>query len=263
MSNNDWYRYHVPRRLAAMTPAQIAADRTVAERDIAAVLTHCALHPTDRILEVGCGWGRHSIALAQAGFRRLISIDLVREPLRLAARMAAGAQCACTFRRQDFLHVQDGPYQAVVSLYDRSVCGFPSTSEDWHSLHHLAALLAPGGWLVFGINDWPLRLPTARRQWHITRSGLVLKEVLPNPVTMTCTDRLTLLRLNGQHACYTLTRRHYNLPELQDLLRASGFSVLAIQHRLDGGPYGTGEDGLFVYARKVPPLHIGWLPPAP
>jgi len=250
MPNNDWYRYHVPRRLATMTPAQISADLAAAEQDVAAVLDRCALHPADRILEIGCGWGRHSIALAQQGFRRVISIDIAREPLALAVRMAQTARCDCAFRCQDFLHVGDGPFQAVLSLYDRSVCGFPSEAEDWHSLRHLASPLAPGGWLIFGINDWPLHLPTARHRCRATRPGIELTEVLPNPVTMSCTDRLTLLRLNGQHLCYTLTRRHYGLSELRDMLRASGFTTLAVRHRLAGRPCGTGEDGLFVYARK-------------
>lgn len=250
MSNNDWYRYQVPRRLATMTLAQMIADRTTAAQDIAAVLARCGLHPADRILEIGCGWGRHRIALAQQGFRRVISIDIAREPLVLAARLAQVAQCDGALRCQDFRHVRDGPFQAVLSLYDRSVCGFPSEVEDGHSLRHLASLLVPGGWLVFGINDWPLHLPPARHRWRATRAGIELTEVRPNPVAMTCTDRLTLLRLNGQHTRYTLTRRHYGLPELRNLLRASGFTTIAVQHRLDGQPYGTGEDGLFVYARK-------------
>lgn len=250
MSNQDWYRYQVPRRLATMVSAQITADLAAAQQDIAAVLSRCALNPADRILEIGCGWGRHSIALAQQGFGRVISIDIAREPLRLAVHMAHAVRCDCAFRCQDFLRVGDGPFQAVLSLYDRSVCGFPSEAEDRHSLHHLASLLAPGGWLVFGINDWPLHLPTARHRWRATRAGIELTEVRSNPIAMTCTDRLTLLRLNGQHSRYTLTRRHYSPPELRDMLRASGFTTLAVQHRLDGRPYGTGENGLFVYARK-------------
>jgi len=35
-------------------------------------------------------------------------------------------------------------YDAVLSLYDRSVCGFPTEAEDARSLRRIASLLRPG-----------------------------------------------------------------------------------------------------------------------
>jgi SAM-dependent methyltransferase len=250
MSNNDWYRYQVPRRLAALTLERIAADRADAERDIAALLERTDVQPDDRILEIGCGWGRHSLALARRGFHRVTSIDIAPEPLELAQTLARDEHLECGFVCRDFLCVDDGPYRALLSLYDRSVCGFPSDDEDLRSLRHLQGLLQPGGWLVFGINDWPFHLPEACRDWRETAEGMELTEVISDRLAMTCTDRLTLLRREEQRQCYNLTRRHYMAPELRRLLNEAGFTVVAMLHRLDGRPYGSGEDGLFVYAQK-------------
>ncbi len=251
MDNNAWYQYYVPRRLAAMSPAQFAADRAAAERDVAAVLARCALQPSDRVLEIGCGWGRHRLALAQCGLRHVVSIDIDRESLAYAAHLTRAVASVGSLRCQDFREVADGPFQAVLSLYDRSVCGLPSEAEDWHSLRHLAGLLQPGGWLVFGINDWPLHVPAASLRWHATADGLERIAVLPNPAAMTCTDQLTVLRPAVRPCRYTLTRRHYHLAELQHMLWATGFIPRIAQHRLTGQPYGTGMDGLFIYAQKV------------
>ncbi len=250
MTNTDWYRYYAPRRLADLTSERIAADCAAAEADIDALLARIALAPDDRILEVGCGWGRHSLALARRGFSRVCSIDIAPEPLTIARALADERGLRCDLRQQDFLEVHDGPYAAILSLYDRSVCGFPSEEADAASLRQLASLLDPGGRLVFGINDWPLHLPEPRRDWRETPDGVELLEVLVDRVAMTCTDHTTLIRPDGRRQEYTLTRRHYFLPELRRLLADAGFALETASHRLAGRPYGTGENGLFLFARK-------------
>ncbi|HEU4329062.1 MAG TPA: class I SAM-dependent methyltransferase [Roseiflexaceae bacterium] len=250
MSNNDWYRFYAPRRLD-LTSARLAADCAAAEADLHALLARTALEPGDRLLEIGCGWGRHALALARRGFGRVRSIEIAPEPLAVARALAAEQGLACDLRQQDFAAVCDGPYDAVLSLYDRSVCGFPSEAEDACSLRHLAGLLRPGGWLVFGINDWPFALPEPRRDWCESADGVELLEVLVDRAAMTCTDRVTLLRPDGRRERYQLTRRHYTLPELRRLLADAGLTLEAASHRLaEDRPYGDGGDGLFVFARR-------------
>jgi SAM-dependent methyltransferase len=250
MSNDAWYRYYVPRRVAAMTAAGMVADRVAAEADIDAVLAQLALGPADRILEIGCGWGRHSLALAQRGFDNVLSIDIAPEPLTVARRLAEAEGVCCDFRQTSFCEVQEQGFDAILSLYDRSCCGFPTEGEDAASLHHLAVLLKPGGWLLFGINDWPFQMPEASQEWHEVEGGREFVEIIPDRVEMTCTHRVTLIRQDGRQQSYTLTRRHYYLPELRRLLAEAGFKLVAAGHRLgEQRPYGDGGDGLFVYAQ--------------
>lgn len=252
MTNNDWYRYYAPRRLPAMDAHTITADSAAAEQDIAALLTHIPLNPQARILEIGCGWGRHAFAFARRGFHRVRSIDIAPEPLDLAHELAKQMELTCSFQQQDFMAVNDGPYDSVLSLYDRSICGFPTEAEDRASLHHLASLLNEGGWLVFGINDWPFHLPEAQRNWQELPEGIELLEVIPNRVAMTCTDRITLVRATGERECYELTRRHYYLPELRCLLSDAGLILQHAFHRLNGEQvYGDGSNGLFVFAQRA------------
>jgi SAM-dependent methyltransferase len=251
MSNNDWYRFYAPRRLD-LTPERIAADCAAAERDIDALLARTGLQPSDRVLEIGCGWGRHALALAERGFRSVESIDIAPEPLVIARALAGERGLDCTFRQQDFMAVDDGPLDAVISLYDRSVCGFPSESEDERSLRHLAALIRPGGWLVFGINDWPFHLPEPRRDWRETTDGIEFLEVLPDRTAMTCTDRTTLVRPDGRREHYELTRRHYYVPELRRICTEAGLDIRTVLHRMtEERPYGDGGNGMFVFARRM------------
>lgn len=251
MSNNDWYRYYAPRRMAELTAERIADDSAAAERDLAYVLERTGLAPDDRVLEIGCGWGRHTLALAERGFAHVTSIDIAPEPLGLARMRAREQGRRCELRQQDFMAVTDGPFQAVLSLYDRSCCGFPTEAEDARSLRYLARLLQPGGWLVFGTGDWPFALPDPSQRWAETEDGLELIQVVPDRVAMTCTERLTVLRRNGRSERYELTRRHYYAPELQRLLAAAGLTIIELLHRLEPGrAYGAGDDGLFIIARR-------------
>ena len=235
-----------------MTAERIADDQAAAEHDLQAVLARTRLSLSDRILEIGCGWGRHSVALAGRGYGSVVSIDIAPEPLQLARSVGRQAGLRCHFRQQDFMQVDDGPYGAVLSLYDRSLCGFPSEAEDLESLRHVAGLLRPAGWLVFGINDWPAALPEASQHWEDTVEGRELVEVIPDRAAMTCTHRVTLTRADGCRETHALTRRHYSLPELWRLLADAGFIPLSAHHRLaEERPYGDGRDGLFIYARRT------------
>jgi SAM-dependent methyltransferase len=251
-TNNDWYRFYASRRLAGLTVERIADDRARAEQDVDAVLARTGLSAADRILEIGCGWGRHSLALARRGFGRVVSVDIAPEPLRLARTLAREAGLECDIRQQDFGSVDDGPYAAVLSLYDRSVCGFPSADEDARSLRRIAGLLRSGGWLVFGIDDWPGQLPGPSAREERTGEGVELAEVIPDPATMTCTHRVTLARPDGRRETHALTRRHYSLAELGRLLTESGFVLLAALNRLtESRPYVEESAGLFAYARRA------------
>jgi len=104
---------------------------------------------------------------------------------------------------------------------------------------------------VFGINDWPFYLPEPRRDWCETTNGIELVEVLPDRAAMLCTNRVTLVRPNGQREQHDLTRRHYYLPELRHLLAGAGLTIHGAFHRLVGErPYGDGIHGLFIFARR-------------
>src|SRR3954464_14524110 len=99
MSNNSWYLYNVPRRIAALTHEQIDADRAAAERDVDAVLRRTDLRPGDAILEIGCGWGRHALAFARRGFSAVTSIDIAAQSLALARALASEHGLSCAFQQ--------------------------------------------------------------------------------------------------------------------------------------------------------------------
>ncbi len=249
--NNAWYQYHSVRQIAELTDESRAGGVAAAERDIAFIVAALGLQPSDRLLEVGCGWGRHTLILHKRGFRALTSVDIAPAMLAVARERAVAANCAADLRECDFRDLSDeAPFDAILSLYDRSCCGFASEAEDRQSLATLHRMLRPGGLLFFGIGDWPVALPTARRDWREWGGVVELLETIPDAAAMTCTDQTTVLT-PAWRQIYTLTRRHYSLPELRRLLHDADFTFEQAWHDFDTDrPYGPEHEGLFVLARR-------------
>jgi ubiquinone/menaquinone biosynthesis C-methylase UbiE len=249
--NNAWYQYHSLRQVNELTAASQANGIAAAKRDIDFIVTAMGLQPSDRLLEVGCGWGRHTLILQERGFRNLTSVDIAPAMLTVARERAATTNCAADLRECDFRDLSAEPsFDAILSLYDRSCCGFASEAEDRQSLDTLHKMLRPGGLLFFGIGDWPVALPTARRDWREWGGVVELLETIPAAAAMTCTDRTTVLVPAGRQV-YTLTRRHYSLPELRHLLHDADFAIEQAWHAFDAArPYGAEHEGLFVLTRR-------------
>jgi len=249
LGNNAWYRHHSLRHAAELDDVARASGGAAAARDIDFIVATLGLHPDDRLLEIGCGWGRHTRVLRERGFARLTSVDIA--PAMLAEARAHTAGLDADLRECDFRALaDDGPFDALLSLYDRSCVGFPTEAEDRASLATLRGMLRPGGQLFFGIGDWPVALPTPRRDWREFAATVELLETLPDAAAMTCTDRTTVLD-GRERRVYTLTRRHYGLPELRRLLGEAGFIVTGAWHAFDAArPYGPEDHALFVLARR-------------
>lgn len=248
--NNAWYLHHTERLARELTPAACVAGEAAARRDVDFLLDQVPVRPNTPLLEIGCGWGRHTLALLQRGFHALTSIDISPLMLDLARERCLPFQERVKLVELDFLDVAaPANFGAVLSLYDRSCIGFPTEAADLRSLAHIAELLAPGGYFCFGTGDWPVNLPSPRRDWREWNGVVELLETVPDAAAMTCTDRTTVLR-DGRREVYELTRRHYSLPEVRRLLGTAGFTVLGAWHGLDGRrPYLREEEGLFVLAR--------------
>lgn len=110
---------------------------------MAFLLDALALGPGARVLDVGCGPGRHAAAMAEAGVD-VVGVDIAHEFLILAAEAAPAA----SFVRADARHLPVAPAcDAVISLCQG---GFGLTGGDGSDvLRQMAAAARPGGRVAF------------------------------------------------------------------------------------------------------------------
>jgi len=103
--------------------------------------------PGARVLDVGCGRGRHSIELARRGYHAT-GIDLSEASIEEAREAAAEADVDVTFDVGDMREPYcDGCMDGVVNLFT-TFGYFQDDAESERAIRAMTTALRPGGWLV-------------------------------------------------------------------------------------------------------------------
>ncbi|MCB0034902.1 MAG: class I SAM-dependent methyltransferase [Anaerolineales bacterium] len=122
------------------------------------VMTMIERLPSGRALDIGCGYGRASIYMAQHGWQ-VDAVDFVQQALQEARRRAHAAAVTVNFMRADIseLHFLTASYDLVVDVG----CSHSLTNEQLRSHHaELKRLICAGGiYLLYG------RLQQPEEQW--------------------------------------------------------------------------------------------------
>jgi SAM-dependent methyltransferase len=109
-------------------------------------------------LEIGCGTGTNAIALARAGFARVIATDLSPTAIDLARRKALSVadesvSAAIDFRVHDVLASPPAPAGSVAFAFDRGVFHVVAQASRSLFAQRVAQALEPGGfWLSLAGN---------------------------------------------------------------------------------------------------------------
>lgn len=136
----DWYRSGFP---AENTTKMPWADRTVAEVDRAVGM----LKPegSERVLDLACGIGRHSLELRRRGFE-VVGIDISEELLEMARREAESQSLEITFVQADLRELDfEDEFDLVLSLNDGAVGYFETEEENRRTFEVISQALRSGG----------------------------------------------------------------------------------------------------------------------
>jgi SAM-dependent methyltransferase len=100
-----------------------------------------------RVLDVGCGPGRHSLALARRGYE-VVGVDRSEEFLRLAREAAAAEGLDCTFEQADVRDLRVGRTHDVVLCLCQGGFGLLGGRDETAVFARIADAVAPGGGLA-------------------------------------------------------------------------------------------------------------------
>jgi len=127
--------------------------------------------PGGRLLDVGCGEGRHAIVAAWMGFK-VVGIDFEPSALRRARRFAeARGAAGIVFRRADVLCLppSDPPFDVVLDYG----CLHHQRKSDWPAYRSsILGFMAPRGFYVLSVFSPKFPLFRGRnRRWHIAQGA--------------------------------------------------------------------------------------------
>jgi SAM-dependent methyltransferase len=136
---DDWYRRAYPPEMVKLPWAR----KTGAEVDRLIAI----LQPTreERILDLGCGTGRHALELRRRGFS-VLGAELLESNVEVARQSAAEEDLEIEFVQADLreLTIED-EFDIVLSLNDGAIGYFPTEDENLRAFEAIARALRSGG----------------------------------------------------------------------------------------------------------------------
>lgn len=230
---------------------QFSPEETRAEVD--GVIRLLELAPQARVLDVSCGFGRHSVELARRGYH-VTGLDLSPHLLRHARDAAKTTQVDVTWIEADMrdIPVPAEPYDAVVSLF--SSFGLLGTDkEELKAARAMAHVLAPGGKaLIETVNREIMLRRWVSKRWREQPDGTLICDKLKFEVTTGILhSEETAISPDGQRTYAKDQLRLWSFTELALLLQVSGFEAVAPFGNLDGSSYTWDSYRMAVVAHKA------------
>jgi ubiquinone/menaquinone biosynthesis C-methylase UbiE len=201
------------------------------------------------VLDVPCGFGRHSMPLARAGYR-VVGVDRAQTLLDEARRRRGGERWP-KLVRADYreLPLPAASFDLALNLF--TSLGYLGDEEDTRALAEIGRVLRPGGRLVIEAMHRDLLVSNFHEQdWRLLGEGrLLLEQRTFDPVSGVAQMTQTLVDPTGARDSRMESLRVYTATELIAMLDRSGFAEAKCYGDLDGGALGTGTR-LVIVARR-------------
>jgi SAM-dependent methyltransferase len=241
-------------------------EQTLREEDTRAqcdfVANVLALGRSARVVDFGCGHGRHANELARRG-HRVVGVDRVPGFVELARAEAERESLDAEFVEADLRALRlPSEFDAAICLFD--AFGYFADEEQALILDNFYAALRPGGRLLLDVRtrEWMVRVPAVsvldkgngdmmidRHHFDIESGRFV--------------DHRTYVR-GGSQRDVRFSVRLYAYTELCAFLRARGFEILGGLGGYDGAPLSLTRPRTLVVAQRPlestlaePPLAAG------
>jgi SAM-dependent methyltransferase len=206
------------------------------------------LAPSSRILDLACGWGRHSVEFSRLGFD-VIGVDRSELLLRNARAPAAGER-APSWVCGDIRELPFPPsFDAVVCLFS-SLGYFLSDEEDLRALRAARGVLRDGGLLVLETmhRDAAVRDYAERDWWEGEQGEHIWVEREFDPVEGVTHETIRWSRGDGTGGEKYHASRIRTATEWTTMLRDAGFNPVAMYGGWDLEPFSYGSATLVIVA---------------
>lgn len=140
--------------LYVKTDGDVVENTENTKREVDRLLAAVDVTPDQRILDLCCGQGRHSLELARRGFAGVTGVDRSRYLIRLARKRATAENLNVTFKEGDARapRLTEASFD-VVAILGNSFGYFSNKADDEKVLDAVSKLLRQSGTLVLDVTD--------------------------------------------------------------------------------------------------------------
>lgn len=204
-------------------------------KQVDALMRKYQIEEIHRILNFGCGTGRHDMALAEMGYE-CTGIDMSAEMIEIAKKNAGDGTRNIVFENADIRMYRSGvKYDAVISLFH--VMSYQNSNEDIIAAFQSARrALDKGGIFLFDVwygpgvlSDRPaLRVKEAETEQH--RLMRIARPVMHDKTNVVDVCYEILVIDKQTHVAETINEvhsmRYFFRPEIEYYLKESGFELI-------------------------------------
>lgn len=222
----EWWRSLFD-SLYLQTDGDVVENDANTASEIDLLIATTGIQPSDRILDLCCGQGRHTLELARRGFQKVTGVDRSRYLIRVARRRAKQMDFSVSFHEGDARKVRfpENSFDSVI-LMGNSFGYFERAEDDLQVLENITRILRPGGPLVLDLTDgeW-MREHFEARSWEwIDENHFVCRErALAGDGMRLVSRELVSHAERGVIADRFYAERLYSREAIETLLKEAGF----------------------------------------
>lgn len=218
------------------------------EAEVAALVKYLELDQPASILDLACGFGRHTNRLAALG-HRMTGIDLTPGFLEIARRDAQARGVQVEYRQGDMRDLDDQEkFERVMLVF--TAFGYFEDEGNLLVLKNVARALKPGGLFVFDIQNRDVYLKHIAPAFVIEKEGnFMIDRISFDPISGRSENRRIVLR-DGKRKDKPFSIRLYNATEIRELLGRAGLAVHQVYNGWEGTPLSADSRRMVIVARK-------------
>ena len=203
------------------------------ENEVRWMVKEFLINPEMKILDVGCGTGRHAINLATKGYKNITGIDLSPSMIRAAQAVAEEKKAPVDFRVGDARELPfENEFDAALCLCEGAFGLLENDAENYKVLRAVHKALKKHGIFI------------------LTTLNL-FRDAEFDPMTCRVAIEVEIARKDGQKNIIKCSDRSYTFPELKWVLEQHGFEVLLGANPFSREPIQYGSMEFMVVSRKA------------
>lgn len=246
--HNEWYTNFFSGLNCEMWERAVSSEWTTSEVDF--LIETMEISPSNAILDVPCGYGRHAIELAKQGFQ-VTGIDISAEFLQTLQKRVDADKLSVTLVHDDILTTE------IDSLFDGAYClGNSFGYVDYDGMNrfvaNVAKALKPGARFVINSGLVAESILT-----HFPKTGhYVLGDLtidISNSYVIGESYMATELIYTKPDRSETHYFKHYvyTLSEIKRMLAKNGLRTIAVYNSTEKLAYQLGDQQLYLVAEKA------------